>query len=139
MNPKTHRQNDESEMSPITNNQNEAGNNEEDAMPENNRPNKVIILIDSHGNNLNEKKMYKNNYAKVMVLGAGKKNISGTHEAMTSSTDIDNQTEIIIAVESNDLDGKNPDQVLYEMSQLLNKGTELYPRSCIGILPAFRE
>ena len=40
----------------------------------------VLIISDSHGNNLKGQKMYKNNRARVIVLGPGRKNINGASE-----------------------------------------------------------
>ena len=34
----------------------------------------VLVISDSHGNNLKGEKIYKNNRARVIVLGPGKKN-----------------------------------------------------------------
>ncbi|CAC5410700.1 unnamed protein product [Mytilus coruscus] len=72
----------------------------------------VLVISDSHGNNLKGEKMYKNNRARVTVLGPGKKNIKGESEyIMENHSDINSSTEIVLMVGSNDPERNTPDAI----------------------------
>lgn len=87
----------QSSHSPLTHS---AQNESDDSI----KPTNALIIIDSHGNGVDAKKMYKNNRVNLVVLPNGKKNISGANEYISNhENEIQPDTEIVIAVGSNDL------------------------------------
>lgn len=98
----------------------------------------VLIISDSHGNNLKAEKMYKNNRARVIVLGPGKKNIHGASEYIVENgSDINSSTEIVLMVGSNDLERNTPDANIEKMKDLIQICKQNLPRNQIHIMPAF--
>ena len=92
----------------------------------------VEMIMDSHGNRLDPKWIYKNKSLKVTVLGNGKKNISGAVEHMKK---IQTPKHLIIGVGCNDLSNENPENVVKRFRNLV----ESVPQNpFLHVLPLFK-
>ena len=106
-----------------------AGQNQKSEM------NSAVIIIDSHGNSLEKRKMYKSKRVKVEKLAKGMKNIEGAKRYIRDTTEISLGTEIVLAVGNNDLSNKSIATTLHEFTSLIELCQDKYPESVIGIMP----
>ena len=97
---------------------------------------KVEILIDSHGNGLQEKKMYRNQDIKINVLGPSSKNIKGAKEFMKTLQGNSAQ-HIVVGVGGNDLSMRDSGETAEEMLQLIQSIVDHSKEAQIHILPVF--
>ena len=111
--------------------QNVNGSNSQpqDTHPKNHQ---VLMLFDSHGNDLVANKMYKNKDIQIEVLGQSKKTINGAKEYLDNRR---NKSEhILLCVGSNDLATKSVDNTIRDMQNLLSNHAD--PDVAVHIFPA---
>jgi hypothetical protein len=92
----------------------------------------IEIIIDSHGNGLDPKWIYKHKNLKLTILGPGKKNIKGATDHLKKVTE---PKHIILGIGSNDIENKNPENILQEIKELIASA----PKNCVlHFLPIFQ-
>lgn len=95
----------------------------------------IHLVIDSHGNGIDPKKMYKNKDFKMTILRKGENNIKGA-QSFCSSNSL--PKHLIIGVGNNDLDKKkDTDMCIREMTHLLHSISRRSENCNIHVLPAF--
>ena len=96
---------------------------------------KVEIVMDSHGNGIEAKKLYKHQDVNITVLGKGLKNIKG---AIQYIQNLENPQHIIIGVGSNDLsDQRNTTEEVLQRIESLTKSVDQSSSLHIHVLPVF--
>jgi len=90
--------------------------------------------MDSHGNGLDPKKIYRNKDIQINVLGKGEKNIKG---AISFCMSKNLPKHLILGVGNNDLDKNETSFCVREMTRLINFVRNKSKSCIIHILPAF--
>ena len=73
---------------------------------------KIEIVMDSHGNGLDPRRMYKNQDVNINVLGAGKKNFDGAMQYVQS---LKSPQHVVVDVGSNDIATKSPKSIVTQI------------------------
>ena len=96
----------------------------------------ALIICDSHGNSLNEEKLYKFRKVKVIVLGKGEKTLKGAEKFLDNTTL--QYKNLVIMTGSNDLSqGASPDNIIEDMQALIELVRYKSPNSKIHVFPVF--
>ena len=108
---------------------------ENSKLPKKKSAHKVEIVMDSHGNGIEAKKLYKHQDVNIIVLGKGLKNIKG---AIQYIQNLENPQHIIIGVGSNDLsDQRNTTEEVLQGFESLTKSVDQSSSLHIHVLPVF--
>ena len=77
---------------------------------------RIEIVMDSHGNGLEPRRMYKNQDVNIHVLGAGKKNLDGVMQYVQS---LKSPQHVVVGVGSNDIATKSPKSIVSQIENLV--------------------
>lgn len=77
---------------------------------------KIEIVMDSHGNGIDPRRMYKNQDINIHVLGAGKKNLEGAMQYVQS---LESPQHIVVGVGSNDIATKSSESIVTQIENLV--------------------
>ena len=92
-----------------------------------------VLYMNSHGNKLDPKKLYKHKNVKIHVLPFGKKNIDGVREKIENSQDNEIGKINVIGVADNKIKWK-PEEAAEEMCKLLNELNKKFPNKKFSVL-----
>ena len=77
---------------------------------------KIEIVMDSHGNGLDPRKMCEKQEVNIHVLGVGKKNLDG---AMQNVQSLKSPQHVVVGVGSNDIATKSPKSTVSQIENLV--------------------
>lgn len=90
--------------------------------------------MDSHGNGIDPKRIYKNKDAELIILGKGEKSINGAKNYCDSHS---SPTHLVIGVGNNDLEKKPTDTCIADIKYFILTFLQKNKDTTIHVLPAF--
>ena len=93
----------------------------------------ITIIADSHGREIDPKKIYRNKKVEIKVLDARKKNLDGAIEYIQSSQNIGKETVILVG--NNDLQHSSVDTVFQKFHDLGVNFKKKFPSNHLSIVP----
>ncbi|VDI07899.1 Hypothetical predicted protein [Mytilus galloprovincialis] len=94
----------------------------------------IRFVMDSHGNGIDPKRIYKNKDAELIILGKGEKTINGAKNYCDSHS---SPTHLVIGVGNNDLEKKPTDTCIADIKYFILTFLQKNKDTTIHVLPAF--
>ncbi|CAG2252865.1 unnamed protein product [Mytilus edulis] len=117
---------------------NNISNDEEETelkAPISNQPHcEIRFVMDSHGNGIDPKRIYKNKDAELIILGKGEKSINGAKNYCDSHS---SPKHLVLGVGNNDLEKKSTSTCIADIKYFISAFLEKNEDTTIHVLPAF--